>query len=177
MVIIVSGDIGIGKTTVCRKLIEIVRNQGHSCGGVLTHKAADKSIVIESIQSGEKETLASINNVYLGLRTPKYSFNPEGIDFGIQAIDKGVSATILIVDEIVHLELRGEGLVRVIELVRTGKVRNCILVIRKGLLSAFLPQLNTEPTVFQTTLDNRNRLPEEIGILLAEKLVNNERTL
>ena len=53
MVIIVTGAIGIGKTTVCRKLIEIVRNRGYTCGGILTYKAPDKGIIIEDIQSGE----------------------------------------------------------------------------------------------------------------------------
>jgi len=174
MVIIVTGNTGIGKTTVCRKLIEIVRNRGYTCGGILTYKAADKGIIIEDIQSGEKETLASINNGYHAPHTAKYVFNPKGIDFGIQAIDKGTSAAILVVDEIGHLELKGEGFVKILELLRTGKVKNCVLVIRKELLSAFLPQLNTESSVFETTLDNRDQLPQEIGKLLAEKLANNE---
>ncbi len=39
----------------------------------------------------------------------KYFFTPEGIDFGIQAVEKGTSAAILVVDEIGHLELKGEG--------------------------------------------------------------------
>ncbi len=42
--------------------------------------AADKGIIIEGIQSGEKETLANINNVYHGPHTAKYSFNAKGID-------------------------------------------------------------------------------------------------
>jgi len=86
MVIVVTGTIGIGKTTVCRKLIEIARNQGYTCGGILTDKAADNSITIEDIQSGERKTLASIDDVYHGPRTAKYFFNSKGIDFGIQAI-------------------------------------------------------------------------------------------
>lgn len=106
MVIIVTGTTGIGKTTVCQKLIETVRNQGYTCGGILTYKAEDGGIIIEDIQSGENETPASINDVYQGPRTAKYFFKPEGIDFGIRAIDKGISAAILIVDEIGHLELR-----------------------------------------------------------------------
>ena len=40
---------------------------------------ADKDIIIEGIQSGGKETLASINNVYHGPHTAKYSFNAKGI--------------------------------------------------------------------------------------------------
>ena len=165
MVIIVTGNIGIGKTTVCQKLIEIVRNQGYTCGGILTSKA-DKGIIIEDIQSGQKETLASINDVYHGPHTTKYSFNPDGIDFGIQVIDKGTSAAILVVDEIGHLELRGEGFAKILELIKAGKVKDCILVIRRELLPAFLRQLPTTPLVFETTISNRNQLPQEIGSVL-----------
>jgi len=170
VVIIVTGATGIGKTSVCRKLIELVRNRGYTCGGILTYKGADKSIIIEDIQSGDKETLASINNVYHGLRTAKYSFNPKGIDFGIQAIDKGTSAAILVVDEIGHLELRAEGFVKVLELIKAGKVTNCILVIRRELLSTFLPQLPTTPFVFKTTVNSRNQLPQEIVSVLIKEL-------
>jgi len=169
MVIIVIGAIGIGKTSVCRKLIELVRNRGHTCGGILTYKAVNKSIIIEDIQSGDKETLASINNVYHGPRTAKYFFHPEGIDFGIQAIDKGTSATILVVDEIGHLELRDEGFAGVPELIKAGKVKQCVLVIRRELLSAFLPHLPT-PFVFETTVNSRNQLPQEIVSVLLEEL-------
>ena len=177
MVVIITGATGIGKTTVCRKLIEIIQNKGYTCGGILTYKTVDKSIIMEDIQTGKKETLASIDNVYHGPRTARYFFNPDGIDFGIRAIDEGTSAAVLVVDEIGHLELRGEGFVKVIELIRTGKVRNCVLVIRKKLLSAFLSQLNIEPFIFHTTLSRRNRLPQEIEALMTEKLVNNKETL
>ncbi len=88
MVIIVTGATGIGKTTVCQMLIETVRNQGYTCGGILTHKAEDGGIIIEDIQSGESETLASVNDMYQGLRTSKHFFKPKGIDFGIRARDK-----------------------------------------------------------------------------------------
>ena len=170
MVIIVTGAIGIGKTTVCRKLIGIVRNQGYTCGGILTYKAADKGIIIEDIQSGEKETLASINDVYHGPRTAKYSFNPDGIDFGIRSIEKSTSSAILIIDEIGHLELRGEGFAKVLELIKAGKIKDCILVIRKELLPDFLSQLDTMLLVFETTMNNRNQLPQEIGSVLLKKL-------
>lgn len=170
MVIIVTGTIGIGKTKVCRKLIEIVRNQGYTCGGILTYKAPDKGIIIEDIQSGEKETLASINDVYHGPRTAKYSFNPDGIDFGIRSIEKSTSVAILIIDEIGHLELRGEGFAKVPELIKAGKVKDCILVIRKELLPAFLSQLDAAPLIFETTMNNRNQLPQEIGSVLLKQL-------
>jgi nucleoside-triphosphatase THEP1 len=166
MVIIITGATGIGKTTVCEKVIRAARSRGHSCGGVITRKARNGDIVIEDVRTGETRVLASTRGIYQGPRTTKYFFNPEGIDFGIQAIDRGISSDIILVDELGPIELRGEGFTKVIRQIGAGKVRNCIVVIRKELLSAFLPQLGTAPPVFEVTSDNRNELPGEIGLVL-----------
>ena len=108
--------------------------------------------------------------MYHGPRTQRYYFNPKGIDFGVRAIDRGIPSDILLVDEVGHLELRGEGFIGVLELIKAGKFKGCILVIRKELLSAFLPQLPAKPLVFETTLNSRNQLPQEIGSVLLDKL-------
>lgn len=174
VLIIVTGIIGVGKTTVCRKLIEPVRRHGHSCGGILTYTASEETIIIEDIQTGEKETLASTKRIYAGPHTPRYSFSPKGIDFGIRAIDKGASTELLVVDELGHLELRGEGLFKALELIRADKVKNCILVIRKGLLPAFIPRLPATPLVFEVNRNNRHQLPQEISSVVLERLKHEE---
>jgi nucleoside-triphosphatase THEP1 len=171
MVIIVTGPIGIGKTTVCEKVIEIARKQGHSCGGIITYKNQKDDIIIEDVRTGETKILAGISNIYQGPRTTKYYFNPEGIDFGIQAINKGTTSDILLVDELGQLELRGQGFTHIIEQISAGKVRNCLVIIRKELLSAFLPQLGTTISVFETTIENRNQLPEEISLILIPAVI------
>ena len=170
MVIIVTGAVGIGKSTVCRRLIGIVQGRGYSCGGVLTDKAHDESIIIEDIQTGERETLATTSDIYHGPCTPKYFFNPEGIDFGLRAIAKGLSSSMLLVDELGHLELRGEGFAPVLGQLKAGRVETCVLVIRSALLPAFLAQMNVVPVVFKTTAGNRNQLAQEIGSVLLDKL-------
>jgi len=166
VVIIVTGAIGIGKTTVCEKVVSMARSQGYSCGGIIARKAENEDILIEDVQTGETRLLASTGDMYLGPRTAKYAFSREGIDFGIRAIDRGVASDILLVDELGHLELRGQGFAGVIEQIVAGKVKNCIVVIRKGLLSAFLPRLGTAISVFETTVANRHELPGEIGLVL-----------
>ena len=165
MLIIVTGAIGIGKTTVCQKLISLARDLGYSVGGILTHKAADE-IIVEDIKTGERTTLASTSPDYHGPRTPKYFFNPEGIGCGTKAIASGASSDVLVVDEIGHLELSGEGFGNVIELVEGGKVKNCIVVIRKELLYIFQSQLEVTPLVFEATINTRNHLPREIVSIL-----------
>jgi len=56
---------------------------------------------------------------------------------------------------------------KVIEQIVAGKVKNCIMIIRKELLSAFLSQLGATTSVFETTINNRNQLPREIGLVFA----------
>ena len=162
MVIIVTGAIGIGKTTVCEKVVSIVRSSGYTCGGILTYKAPDKSLTILNIQTGERKTLASNDKIYHGPHTEKYFFNTEAINFGIRAIERGTASDVLIVDEVGHLELGGGGFARSLELIRADRVGNPILVIRKQLLSAFLAQLGNNPSIFETTISNRDQLPQKI---------------
>ncbi len=162
MVIIITGAIGIGKTTVCEKVVKIVRSSGYSCGGILIHKAAHESLIALDIQTGERAVLASAGNTFDGPRTPRYSFNSEAIKFGIRAINKAIDSDVLIIDELGHLELDGEGFAKSLEFVKTGRVKNSILVIRKELLPAFLAQLGDSPSIFETTISTRDRLPRKI---------------
>ena len=172
MLIIVTGAIGSGKTTVCQKLIEILRNRGYVCSGFLTHKGADQNIIIEDVKSRKKMVLAGTCSAYSGPRTFKYSFNSQGIDFGIKAIIED-TGDILFVDEVGQLELRGEGFTNVLELIKSGNYKNCVLVIRSQLLSAFLSQLPSAPLIFETSTGNRSELPEAIASMLLEVLKNN----
>jgi len=112
--------------------------------------------------------------IYQGPRTAKYFFSSKGIDFGIQALDRSIAADILLIDELGHLELRGEGFARVIEEIVAGRVKTCITVIRKELLSAFLPRLGATIAVFEATIDNRNELPGEISLVL-DRVIAAER--
>jgi len=164
--IIVTGRVGAGKTTVCEKVVELAGSRGYSCGGILTPKAPDKGIIIVDVQTGESKVLASINNIYQGPHTGRYFFNPEAIEFGNKAIDRAVSSDILFVDEVGYLELEGEGFARALEIIRAGRVKNSILVIRQELLPAFSARLGSEVTTVETTIKNRDRLPHKIGTLL-----------
>lgn len=164
--IIVSGRVGIGKTTICEKVVERARTLGYSCGGILTPKVPDKGIIVVDVQTGERKALASIKKIYQGPHIGKYFFNPDAIEFGIKAIDRGISSDILFVDEIGYLELKGEGFVKILELVRVGKVKSSILVIRKELLPAFSAQLGSNWLIFETNIYNRNQLPQKICTLL-----------
>jgi nucleoside-triphosphatase THEP1 len=171
---IVSGEVGVGKTTVCEKIVEMAKRAGCTCGGILTPKVLNngvlKGIDVIDIESRQSKVLASVEDAYKGPRIGNYFFNPEGIKFGVEAIERGASSDLLLIDEIGYLELRGEGFVKGIELVGSEEVKNSILVIRKELLSAFLARLGTKLPIFEVTINNRDELPSKIYPFLSASL-------
>ncbi|MFC2048313.1 nucleoside-triphosphatase [Chloroflexota bacterium] len=173
MNIIVTGAVGIGKTTICEKVIQMANSLGYSCGGILTPKAPDKGIIIVDIKTGERKALASIYNIYQGPRIGKYFFNPDGIEFGVRAIDRGISSDVLFVDEIGYLELEGNGFVKILELIRAERAKKSVLVIRRELLPVFLSRLNSKLSIIEANIHNRNGLPQRICALLTSNLPDN----
>jgi nucleoside-triphosphatase THEP1 len=167
MFIVISGEIGVGKSTVCKELVRRLRAAGLSCGGIITSKDGQQNIIIENIESGEKMTLASSAGAFAGPSTMKYSFSPEALGFGMMAISAN-TADVCLIDEIGQLELKGKGFAGVLELIQQGRFKNCVLVIRSFLLPAYLPRFKVKPLIFEATPENRDRLPAAIAQTLLE---------
>jgi nucleoside-triphosphatase THEP1 len=161
VVIVITGDKGVGKSTLCRKVIQKIQSRGLTCGGIITFKAPDSGINIEDIKTGKLETLASVRKIYSGPRSGIYYFNPEGLRFGQEAIEQGASADILFVDELGHLEVRGEGFASALPLLN-GRKQPTVVVIREELLPSLLPRFVVQPIVVHTTIANRDELPSSI---------------
>jgi nucleoside-triphosphatase THEP1 len=166
MNIVVTGEIGIGKTTVCEKVLGMAQDEGRRPGGVLTYKALEDGVIrgieVLDVGSGRREVLASVDDVYGGPRVGRYFFNPAGVEFGIDAVERGRSSDLLVVDEIGPLEFEGGGFSNALGLIVEGRVRNCVAVVRAGLLPAFLARLAAQPAVFETTFDNRDEVPQRV---------------
>ncbi len=169
MLIVLTGAIGTGKTTVCQKIVDIARSRGCSCGGAITYKSADGGIIIEDVKTGQKQVLASLSDVFRGPHVGRYYFDPAGIDFGAGAIAVGAASSILVVDEVGPLELTGRGFTGAIELIKAQKFNHCIIVIRKELLPIFGPELGVTPLLFETTAENRDSLPAKIVDCILEQ--------
>lgn len=164
MVIVVTGDTGVGKTTVCRSLVAMARSRGDTCGGIISH-GTPEGLVVEDIASGETEALAGAG----GTDGAGYRFRPEGIEFALKAVARGASADALIVDEIGYFEHSGRGFAPVLSLIEGGKMKEAVIVVPSELLPAFRVWMPTAP-VFPVTVGNRERLPGEIDALLFREL-------
>lgn len=159
---VLSGETGIGKSTVCRKLAETARRQGMTCGGVISTKAGGLNIVFEDLKTGKREPLAGEAGKYTGPQFGKYSFSFPGLQSGLASIRQGVSEDILFVDELGHLEVRGEGLAEAFEILSGGEANRCVVVIRGKLLDVLLPRFSGHPRVFYVTVENRDTIARDI---------------
>ncbi|MGQ9615652.1 MAG: nucleoside-triphosphatase [Spirochaetota bacterium] len=162
MNIVITGAVGVGKTSVCEKVAVLLKGQGISCGGIITPKATDEGIIIIDLMSGRREILAAVVDIYRGPRIGRYYFNPTGIAFGIDAIERAKNTDVIFIDEVGPLELSGGGFAKALGLLRYGKLRNSVMVIREYLLDIFLEGMDNRVSIFETTLKNRNILPERI---------------
>ncbi len=72
-VVLLTGEIGIGKTTVCRRVADAVREQDWRIAGIITHPAYDPqgrkmALFAMDLWSGETRLLASLERRLSDLR-------------------------------------------------------------------------------------------------------------
>lgn len=168
---IVTGRIGVGKTTVCQQVIALARQRGHIVHGLLTPAIIGPDglkvgISITDLSTGRSRTLARIEQDGAGLPVGKYTFDPTVLRWGCAALERAAEGgcDLLLVDEIGPLELlRGQGFVRAAEILEAGILPHTLLVVRESLLEAIRARAGGAPLLeFQVSEQNRDHVAAEI---------------
>ncbi len=170
MRILLTGEIGIGKTSVCKEIVEEAKKNGFTCCGVLTHRLEDKGkttgLVVEDVSTGEKKILASRINGKIsdGIFLCNFIFNREAIKFGEKALSK--KGDLLVTDEFGKLELEGKGFKNAICAFKSRKNKNSILVVRSELKKSVSARLGCNFKKIEVNENNREELPRTIFNML-----------
>jgi nucleoside-triphosphatase THEP1 len=113
--VIISGDIGSGKTRMATKIAALMKSQGIKVSGILApavvSNKARTGYRILNIKTMEEKQL-SITSGSAGMaRVGKYYFLPEAIAFGKKAllIENNLDSQLVFIDEIGAWELQGQG--------------------------------------------------------------------
>jgi nucleoside-triphosphatase THEP1 len=181
---VLTGEVHVGKTTVCRAVVHLARQRGYCVRGILTPPILDDrgqrlGVAVVDLTSGEQRILARYRSAISGTapgvkrsgpRVGDYHFDAGALQWGQELIFQAIAANydLLVVDEIGRLELeQGTGFSQVLDaLARTAQsiaTGNHLLVVRKPLLPAFrvrLPDFNF--VSFEVTLGNRDTVAPEI---------------
>ncbi|MFB0534847.1 MAG: nucleoside-triphosphatase [Anaerolineae bacterium] len=180
--ILLTGGRGVGKTTVCQAVAELVRRRGYRPGGVITpalyacpeHGRRDShgaKIGFEAVDvgSGEHWPLARTDQELGGPGVGPYSLDPAALARALKVLRKAaipetsttVPCDLFMLDEIGPLELeQGEGFAPILDLLPLEGPTYTLIVVRPALLDQLRLHLrDTECTVFNVTEGNRDEMP------------------
>lgn len=140
---VISGEIGAGKTTLCRALADLARAAGWDVAGLLSpgvFEAGQKTAIqIEELRSGARRLLASsAPREGFDLAFGRWYFDRAVLAWGNQVLEESTPCDLLIVDELGPLELlRGEGFTAAQAALAEGRYRVGIAVVRPALVETF----------------------------------------
>jgi nucleoside-triphosphatase THEP1 len=169
-IILLTGERGVGKTTVCHKTVDLAQTKGFTCGGVLTLSYPTDERDVLDVGSGRARCLTL--PVTPSDQTPKpgaspaviqgrFRFDPATLAWGSDALTRALGCHLLVVDELGPLELeRGGGWVRALDVLHAADFALALVVVRPELLDQAQAKLPARaPTVLTVTLHNRDDLP------------------
>ncbi|MGD1995974.1 MAG: nucleoside-triphosphatase [Anaerolineae bacterium] len=169
-ILLVTGERGSGKTTICREVASRAQAAGYTCGGLLTLPIGDsdqRSVV--DLHTGDTRSLTVSSD---GLRQGRFLIDPDAFSWGAEALTHAVPCDLLVVDELGPVEIeRRQGWVVALDLLRSGQFNLALVVVRPELVHKVQLLLPTSaPTVLTVTSRNRDRLPDLLLRMLEQDI-------
>lgn len=138
--LIVSGEIGSGKSTFCQQVAEQGRKSGIKLGGLLSLAVFEAGIKVAiravNLRDNQARPLAYLRRSRVaGLSTKRWTFISETVMWGNEVLSRAVPCDLLIVDELGPLEFeRGEGWLEGLKAIDGGNYAGALVVIRPSLI-------------------------------------------
>jgi nucleoside-triphosphatase THEP1 len=167
---LLTGPVGVGKTTVAECVVGQARRRGLVCGGLLAPAMGNRcgqkvGIWGLDLLTAERRTLARSDRDLGGPVVGPYSFDAAALAWATGVVERAAGACdLLVIDEIGKLELwRGIGLAPVLSRLASGEVLRSLVLVRDSLLADLQSRLGpVEQIVFEVNEGNRGDLPPRI---------------
>lgn len=134
-IFIITGSLGEGKTTQIQKIVEILKNQNISTGGILSPRIVENGTTIGydivDIRTNEREAFLRKTGDEKLPKIGSYSILPGGIKKGRKALKNSQNTNqVVVLDEVGRLELNNKGWTENIKSLLNGPKCNLILSVR-----------------------------------------------
>ena len=147
MLILLSGPVGSGKTTLCQRLVREARERGIQVAGVLAPALVEggekTGIQAVDLGGGQVRLLARNDGDLGGVRIGPYTFDDQVLEWVALLCGRALASDALVfVDEIGRLELnQGAGLARLIPLLSRPRDGHTVVIVRSTLVDKLAPQV------------------------------------
>ena len=166
--ILLTGNPGVGKTTVLTKAVSTLKQKGYCVGGMISREVRKGGTRVGfellDLNGGRRGWLARVNQKH-GPQVGKYRVNLEDLDaIGAEAITEAVAqCDIIAIDEIGPMELFSEKFKQATRKALESRKPVLAVVHWKAKDRLIREAKNREDTeMFTVTQENRDKLPEAI---------------
>jgi len=166
--LLITGNPGVGKTTVLSKTIEALKAKGYSVGGMTSREVRTcgtrVGFEVLDLESGRSGWLAHVNQEY-GPRVGKYRVNLEDLNHvGAAAIEKAVKKTdVVAIDEVGPMELHSQKFKEAVEkAVESGKLM--VGTVHRRARDKLIDEIEArdDAEIYQVTYGNREKIHKMI---------------
>jgi nucleoside-triphosphatase THEP1 len=173
VLVLLSAPIGVGKTTLCRRLAATARERGVRVAGALAlpliEEAEKVGIQCLDLHGGQVRLLARSDRDLGGCQVGPFTFDDQVLDWMSSLCAGALTGDALVfIDEIGPLELeRDGGLHRLIPLLSRSREGHTVVVVRDTLLGELLSRVRAaEPRVVSFDGTSRDVAQSEMETLL-----------
>jgi nucleoside-triphosphatase THEP1 len=170
-IVILTGERGVGKSTVCRETVARARARQYTCGGILTLSRPDGARDVLDVRSGSLRRLTLETDANAAVTQGRFRFDPETLAWGNDVLARAVPCYLLVVDELGPLEIeRRQGWPKAFDVLRGTGFALALVVVRPELSAQAQRKLPAGATiVLIVTVHNRDELPDVLlGMLERE---------
>ncbi|MFQ5970670.1 MAG: NTPase [Nitrososphaerales archaeon] len=162
-ILVVTGDPGVGKTTVVMRVAEVLKQRGLKVGGVVSREVRchNARVGFEFIDLTSNETATLSSTTGSGPRIGKYLVDLAGCRFAVRVLKEAIeSSDIIICDELGPMEFKSEEFVDCV-----GKMLNInkplITVVHRRLKHPAVEQFRNKASfMINIDIQNRNKAPD-----------------
>jgi nucleoside-triphosphatase THEP1 len=163
-IVLLTGARQTGKSTLCRKLVYRLRENGYQVSGLLTRRTGSHDLEVTEIHTASTYPLTLPFDPQAERHLGQFLFSREAVERSNKALDSCFPTQVFILDELGPLEFTyHKGWVKVFRMLPEKQYRTAIIVIRPELLGQAIDAFcATVYTVVNVREENRDTLVDKL---------------